>query len=62
MTSRNRFALGTAVVLIGLIVAGAGLIVRQTYFGPKTITAVFTTARGIYSGDEVRVLGVKSAP
>ena len=59
MTSRNRFTLGIAAVLIGLIVAGVGLVVRQTFFGPKTITAVFTTARGIYSGDEVRVLGVK---
>jgi virulence factor Mce-like protein len=59
MISRNRLLLGTAVVLIGLIVAGVGLVVRQTFFGPKTITAVSTTARGIYSGDEVRVLGVK---
>ena len=48
-----------AVVLVGLIVVGAGLIVRDMFFGPKTITAYFTTATAIYPGDEVRVSGVK---
>jgi phospholipid/cholesterol/gamma-HCH transport system substrate-binding protein len=56
---RNRLAAVAAVVLVGLIVAGAGLIVRNTFFGPKTITAYFTTATAIYPNDEVRVSGVK---
>jgi virulence factor Mce-like protein len=59
MMTRNRLAAGTAVLLTGLIVAGAAVIVGQTFFGPKTIVATFATARGIYPGDDVRVLGVK---
>ena len=35
------------------------LIVRDVFFGPRTITAYFTTATAIYPGDEVRVSGVK---
>ena len=35
------------------------LILRDTFFRPKTITAYFTTATAIYPGDEVRVSGVK---
>ena len=34
-------------------------LVRQVFFGPKTITAYFPTATAIYPGDEVRVSGVK---
>ncbi|HEY1443006.1 MAG TPA: MCE family protein [Mycobacterium sp.] len=45
--------------MVGLIVAGAAVLVRNTFFGPKTITAYFTTATAIYPGDEVRVSGVK---
>jgi phospholipid/cholesterol/gamma-HCH transport system substrate-binding protein len=56
---RNRLAAVAAVVLVGLIVAGAAVIVRNTFFGPKTITAYFTTATAVYPGDEVRVSGVK---
>ncbi|MDT5256540.1 MAG: phospholipid/cholesterol/gamma-HCH transport system substrate-binding protein, partial [Mycobacterium sp.] len=48
-----------AVVLVALLLAGAGLVVRDTFFGPKTITAYFTTTTAIYPGDEVRVSGVK---
>ena len=48
-----------AVVLVGLIVAGVAVLVRNTFFGPRTITAYFTTATAIYPGDEVRVSGVK---
>jgi phospholipid/cholesterol/gamma-HCH transport system substrate-binding protein len=59
MIPRNRLAAVAAVVLVGLIVAGAAVIVRNTFFGPKTITAYFTTATAIYPGDEVRVSGVK---
>ncbi|ATO65065.2 MCE family protein [Mycobacterium avium subsp. hominissuis] len=56
---RKRLVAGLAVVLAILIVAGAGLVVRDTFFRPKTITAFFTTATAIYPGDEVRVSGVK---
>jgi phospholipid/cholesterol/gamma-HCH transport system substrate-binding protein len=35
------------------------MLVRQIFFGPKTITAYFTSATAIYSGDQVRVSGVK---
>ena len=34
-------------------------VVRNTFFGPRTITAYFTTATAIYPHDEVRVSGVK---
>jgi phospholipid/cholesterol/gamma-HCH transport system substrate-binding protein len=56
---RNRLTAIAAVVLAGLIVAGTALIVRNVFFGQKTITAYFTTATAIYPGDQVRVSGVK---
>jgi len=56
---RSRLATVAAVLLVGLIVAGAAVIVRNTFFGAKTITAYFTTATAIYPHDEVRVSGVK---
>jgi phospholipid/cholesterol/gamma-HCH transport system substrate-binding protein len=59
MIPRNRLARAAAIVLVGLIVAGTALVLRDTFFRPKTITAYFTTATAIYPGDEVRVSGVK---
>jgi virulence factor Mce-like protein len=62
MTSRiprGRLTAVVAVVLVGLIVAGAAVLVRNTFYGPKAITAYFTTATAIYPHDEVRVSGVK---
>jgi phospholipid/cholesterol/gamma-HCH transport system substrate-binding protein len=59
MIPRNRLAAATAVVLVGVIVAGTAWIVRDAFFRPRTITAYFTTATAIYPGDEVRVSGVK---
>ncbi|MGB8210009.1 MAG: MCE family protein [Mycobacterium sp.] len=56
---RNRFTTVAAVVLAVLLVAGAAFAVRQIFFGPKTITAYFTSATAIYPGDQVRVSGVK---
>jgi phospholipid/cholesterol/gamma-HCH transport system substrate-binding protein len=56
---RNRLTAIAAVVLAALIVAGTALIVRDVFFGQKTITAYFTTATAIYPGDQVRVSGVK---
>ncbi len=57
--SRKRLVTGAAIVLVGLLVAAAIFVVRETFFKPKTITAYFTTATAIYPGDEVRVSGVK---
>ncbi|UXA06184.1 MCE family protein [Mycobacterium sp. SMC-2] len=57
--NRRRLVAVTAAVLVGLIIGGATPLIRQSYFAPKTVTAVFTTATGIYPGDEVRVAGVK---
>ena len=57
---RNRFVQGVAAILIGLIVAAVILIVRETFFRPKTVTAYFTTATAIYPGDEVRIAGIKA--
>ncbi|WP_343601619.1 MCE family protein [Mycobacterium sp.] len=59
MIARNRLAAVLAVALAGLLLAGAGLVVRNVFFRPKTITAYFTTATAIYPGDDVRVAGVK---
>jgi phospholipid/cholesterol/gamma-HCH transport system substrate-binding protein len=56
--NRKRLAAGTAAVLALLLACSAVFVVRQAFFRPKTITAVFTTARAIYSGDDVRVSGV----
>jgi phospholipid/cholesterol/gamma-HCH transport system substrate-binding protein len=57
--NRKRVAAMLACVLAVLLAAGTIFLVRQTYFGPTRITADFTSAAGIYAGDEVRVLGVK---
>jgi phospholipid/cholesterol/gamma-HCH transport system substrate-binding protein len=59
MMTRRRLLTGITVVLIGLLVAAAVFVVRQTVFKPKTITAYFTTATATYPGDDVRVSGVK---
>jgi phospholipid/cholesterol/gamma-HCH transport system substrate-binding protein len=56
---RRRLLVVLAVVLVGLLVAGAGMVIRNTFFHPKTITAYFVTATAIYPSDEVRVAGVK---
>ena len=59
MMSRKRLLAGITIVLVGLLVAAAIFVVRETFFKPKTITAYFTTATAIYPGDDVRVSGVK---
>ena len=59
MMSRTRLAIGTALVLAAALRGGAALVIRNSYFRPNTITAFFTTATGIYPGDDVRVSGVK---
>ncbi|BBZ78049.1 mammalian cell entry protein [Mycolicibacterium anyangense] len=55
----KRRAKVLSVVLAGLLVVGTAVLVRNIFFGPKTISALFTTATGIYPGDDVRVSGVK---
>jgi virulence factor Mce-like protein len=56
---RARLAATAAVALVVLLLAGVAVVVRNTVFGPRTITAYFTTTTAIYPSDEVRVSGVK---
>jgi len=56
---RNRLTAAVAVALAVLLIAGVAVAVRNIFFGPKTITAYFTSATAIYPGDQVRVSGVK---
>jgi phospholipid/cholesterol/gamma-HCH transport system substrate-binding protein len=58
MTGGKRRVTAMLVVLVTLLVVSAAMVVRQTFFGPKTITAYFSSATSIYPGDEVRVSGV----
>lgn len=57
----NRRHLRTAAgaILITVLAIGGYLVVTERYFAPRTVTAVFQSATGIYPGDEVRVAGVK---
>ncbi len=57
--NRKRLVTIAAVALAIALVAGTAFLVRQVFFGPKTITAYFPSATGIYPGDEIRVSGVK---
>jgi virulence factor Mce-like protein len=59
MIARSRLKVGLAVVLAGLVVVGAAVGIRHTFFGARTISAYFTTTTAIYPGDDVRVSGVK---
>jgi virulence factor Mce-like protein len=59
MTSRQRYRRTLTIVLAALAVVAAIVAVRHEFFGPNTITADFTSATGIYPGDDVRVAGVK---
>jgi phospholipid/cholesterol/gamma-HCH transport system substrate-binding protein len=56
---RNRLKAGLAIVVAGLVVLGAAVAIRNTFFRPTTITAYFPTATAIYPGDDVRVSGMK---
>ena len=57
--NRRRLVSIAAIALAIALVAGAVFLVRQVFFGSKTITAYFPTATSVYPGDEVRVSGVK---
>jgi virulence factor Mce-like protein len=55
----NKFKVGLAIVLAGLVVFGTAVAIRNTFFRPTTISAYFHTATAIYPGDDVRVSGLK---
>lgn len=57
--SRTSLTRVTAAALVVLLLAGIGLVVRGSFFGPTTITAYFVKTTAVYPGDEVRVAGVK---
>ncbi|BCP14267.1 MCE family protein [Mycobacterium paraintracellulare] len=57
MIRRKRLIIATFLAV--LFMGGSGIIVRDSLFKPKAITAFFTTVTGIYPGDQVRVAGVK---
>jgi virulence factor Mce-like protein len=47
------------VALVAAIAVASGILLRQSYFRPQRITAYFSSATGLYPGDEVRIAGVK---
>jgi phospholipid/cholesterol/gamma-HCH transport system substrate-binding protein len=55
--TRSRIVLAS--LLVALLAASAALLVRQTYFKVQTITANFSSATGLYPGDQVRIAGVR---
>jgi len=57
--NRKRLIALTAAALVLLVVVGTGILLRNTVFKARTITAYFSNAAAIYPGDEVRVAGVK---
>ncbi|BBZ32568.1 MCE family protein [Mycolicibacterium confluentis] len=57
--ARKRWTAVLAVALAALLAVGGTVLVRQQFFGAKTMSALFETATGVYPGDEVRVSGVK---
>ncbi|MGV0806522.1 MCE family protein [Mycolicibacterium setense] len=59
MSTKKRSRIVLVAVLAALLISGCALLARQTYFKPQTITADFSSAAGLYPGDEVRIAGVK---
>ena len=57
--NRKKVVTAVAALLVAVLALGAIVVLRQQFFGPKTITAYFTTATAVYPGDDVRVAGVK---
>jgi virulence factor Mce-like protein len=57
--TRRALLIATTAVLCLALVAGTGFLVRQAFFKPTSISALFSFARGIYPGDEVRISGVR---
>lgn len=48
-----------AIVCVASIVLAGAFIAYRAVFGPKTISAYFVSATGIYPGDQVKVAGVR---
>ena len=61
MTRRLLTSITAAALVLSAFGAGL-LLVHNAFFGPTTITANFSSATGIYPGDEVRVAGVEPRP
>ena len=59
MIARRRIAVAVALTLALVFVGALAYAIGNKFLGPKTINADFTSATGVYPGDEVRVLGVK---
>lgn len=59
MATRKRLVAWTTILLAIVLIAGTAFLIRATVFGPKTITAYFTSSTSLYPGDEIRVSGVK---
>ncbi|GAA5065243.1 MCE family protein [Nocardia callitridis] len=55
--SRVIGIVGAALAVVLLV--GAAYVGQRELFGPRKITAIFTSATAIYAGDDVRVSGVK---
>ena len=58
--TRNRLLKPVLAAVLALaLVGGIAVVVQQTFFKAKTVTAYFTKTVAIYPGDEVRIAGVK---
>jgi phospholipid/cholesterol/gamma-HCH transport system substrate-binding protein len=57
---KRRTQVGVTILLLGIAGVGASVwLGLGSQFGPKTITAEFSTATAIYPGDDVRVAGIR---
>ena len=59
MSRHPRVAVAAATLLTALIVASTALLIHAAVSRPTVISADFSSATGIYPGDDVRVSGVK---
>jgi phospholipid/cholesterol/gamma-HCH transport system substrate-binding protein len=57
--TRRRVVRLTAITLVCLAFVAGLFVSYQHSFGPRTVTAIFKNANAIYTGDDVRVAGVK---
>lgn len=58
--TKRRWTVSLAVVLVLVLVGGIVAVVRTMDGGDRTrVTAYFTTSTGIFTGDDVRILGVR---
>ncbi|UXA06155.1 MCE family protein [Mycobacterium sp. SMC-2] len=59
MMPRRKFAAVLGALLVALLLSGVAVVLRHVIWRTSTITAYFSTATGIYPGDDVRVAGIK---